>query len=163
MHIRTDKFIITEPNITDVVSLTNLYRDKMVMKYIPNSQNQWSVLAVENKIAQFKLPDIGIHVVKTLNNIFIGEASIFNYSADNSFEIGFIVNKQYWGQGFGKEICKALLDYCINNIKAKKVFARMYKDNLASQKVCLANGMKPLEQTQEDKTKNRITYCYTAT
>ncbi|WP_409050322.1 GNAT family N-acetyltransferase [Sphingobacterium sp. 2149] len=54
--------------------------------------------------------------------------------------MGFIVDDFYWGKGYGTAaICNNLIKYCKNNLDAKIVYARMFSDNIASQKFCSNN------------------------
>ncbi|MEN5055866.1 GNAT family N-acetyltransferase [Sphingobacterium kitahiroshimense] len=142
MFIKTDKFIIRRPKKSDNKKLLSLYQKKEVMKFIPNSDIDWDVEKVENKITKFQFESIGINLIEPLNGDFIGEASIFLFAEDeNAYEIGFIVDDMYWGNGYGTSICNALIKYCKNNLNAKKVYARMFSDNIASQRVCSNNNM----------------------
>lgn len=89
---------------------------------------------------------------------FIGEASIFMFTEDvNAYEIGFIIDDCFWGKGYGTLICKALINYCKNILNARIVYARMYSDNIASQKVCSKNGMTLLDIKSIDANQKRYT------
>lgn len=158
MFIKTDKFIIRKPEKSDYSKLLSLYQKKEVMKFIPNSDIDWDLEKVENKIAKFQFESIGINLIESLNGDFIGEASIFLFSEDeNAYEIGFIVDDFYWGRGYGTAICKDLIKYCKNNLYARIVYARMFSDNIASQKVCSNNEMKLIDIIAIDDNRKRCT------
>lgn len=160
MFIKNSLFTISPSTKEDIISLRNLYNNAEVMKYIPNSSQIWEVESVAEKISKFQKDSIGIHIVKTLNNNFLGEASIFNYPKLNCYEIGFIIDQKFWGKGFGTLICSELIDYCINHLHAAKVFARMYSNNVASQKVCIKSGMKLFNPSEEDLLYDRLTFSF---
>lgn len=162
MFIKTEKFIIRRPNKSDYKKLLKLYQKKEVMKFIPNSDIDWDLEKVVNKIAKFQLDLIGINVIETINGEFIGEASIFLFGeVENAYEIGFIVDEIYWGKGYGTSICNALVKYCKNNLRARIVYARMFSDNIASQKVCSNNEMELIETISINAYSKRCTMAIT--
>lgn len=50
-------------------------------------------------------------------------------------ELGFMLCKSEWGNGYATEVSKALLDYAFNTLDEKKVIASSDSDNPASIKV----------------------------
>jgi ribosomal-protein-alanine N-acetyltransferase len=113
------------------------------MKYIPGSNTHWDVEKIKDKISQFNTkPNLGIHIIEDNRGNFIGEASIFTYMGyPNTYEIGFILDNQYWRKGLGTKVCQYLIDHCKKNLHATAVYARMYEVNIASTKACLKCGM----------------------
>lgn len=160
MFIENSLFKISPPTKEDLISIRDLYTNLLVMKFIPNSSQIWNIQSVEAKIKKFQNDTIGIHVVKTHENEFIGEASIFSSTQADVYEIGFILHNSFWGKGFGTVICLMLIKYCINFLNARKVIARMYKENIASQKVCLNSGMHLCPASTEDIRLSRLTYVF---
>lgn len=158
MVINTEHFIIIPPSEEDFKHLEELYNDPAVMQYIPNSLQYWDARHIKEKVLKYQDGNIGIHIVKSHDNEIIGEASIFHFNAPESYEIGFIIHKNYWGQGLGTLICSSLINYCLESLKAKNVMARIIKNNIVSQKVCIKSGMTLLDETFEDKKLNRLTF-----
>jgi RimJ/RimL family protein N-acetyltransferase len=56
----------------------------------------------------------------------------FEHFTPNSYEIGFVVAKEVWGNGYATEIGKAQIDYALNVFNAKNVYALVSSDNTAS-------------------------------
>ncbi len=49
-----------------------------------------------------------------------------------SAELGFLIAKDLWGQGFCKEACQGILSYCSKHFGITTVFARTSPDNIPS-------------------------------
>lgn len=73
------------------------------------------------------------------NDVHIGEvfASISGEEAD----IGWIINKNYWGKGYATEAAKLFMDYLSNEFGIKKFAAYCDARNYASQKVMEQIGL----------------------
>ncbi len=77
-------------------------------------------------------------------NVAIG---IVDYSVDINhekggiFEIGYFIKPEYWGQGLGTEMGKALIDYLFSNFNIHKVIASCNSNNRNSENIMLKLGM----------------------
>ena len=72
----------------------------------------------------------------------IGDISIVSMDEDDSScEIGYILGKNYWGQGMMTEALKAVLDFCFTQAGFQKVRARYASLNPASGRVMGKAGM----------------------
>ena len=72
----------------------------------------------------------------------IGDISIVAMNEnDSSCEIGYILGKNYWGQGMMTEALKAVLDFCFTQAGFQKVRARYASLNPASGRVMEKVGM----------------------
>ena len=57
-------------------------------------------------------------------------------------EVGYVLDKKYWGKGFATESVKKLIDYGLNHIKLKNIYACCHIDNGSSKNVIKKCGMK---------------------
>lgn len=73
------------------------------------------------------------------NDIHIGAVSV--YFENDSGELGWIINKNYWRRGFAYEAAKALIDYIKTEIKISHFLAHCDTENIASYKVMEKLGM----------------------
>ena len=69
----------------------------------------------------------------------IGAVSI--YFENEVGELGWIVNKKYWRNGFANEAAKALVDYFVDNMGTTHFIAHCDTENIASYKVMEKIGM----------------------
>lgn len=57
-----------------------------------------------------------------------------------------MIDHKYWGNGFGIEICKTLIDYGFTTLGLQRMIAGMYKANTASAAVSKKSGMQLIKE-----------------
>ena len=72
-------------------------------------------------------------VVRKTDGKLIGDGILFHIG--NWPEIGWLVDKKYWRQGYGGEIGRALLKYGFETVKLHRIIAACHADNHASRKL----------------------------
>lgn len=86
-----------------------------------------------------------------LGEVHIGAASAYLSDDRTSAELGWIIDKKYWGQGYGYEAAKKVVDFCRNELNVQKVIAHCDTENTGSyrimeklgmQRVCINEGRK---------------------
>jgi len=60
-------------------------------------------------------------------------------------ELGYVLNKEYWGQGLMPEAVKAVIDYCFTELKLDFLICAHFKRNHQSQRVIEKCGFKFLK------------------
>ena len=63
------------------------------------------------------------------------------YFENDAGELGWIIHKNYWGNGFAYEAAKALVWYMKNKVEVKHFLAHCDTENIASYKVMEKLGM----------------------
>ena len=71
----------------------------------------------------------------------------------DEFEIGFMVNREYWGKGYAYEVCKSLSHQALTKNYINKIIANVSLQNLASKSVLLK-----CKYTLVKKDENTLTY-----
>lgn len=80
---------------------------------------------------------------------FIGQAGLFHLGFDetqNEFEIAYRLLPEYWGNGYGTELAKALVNWGFTHLEVKKLVAVTHPDNIASQQVLKKTGFMPVDK-----------------
>ena len=72
---------------------------------------------------------------KVIGNIYLGKREF------NSKELGYVLNKDYQGKGYGSEASKAVIKYAFSN-GIHRIYAECAPQNIASWKVMEKIGMK---------------------
>lgn len=76
----------------------------------------------------------------------IGSISLINESVINkhlnNFELGYVLNENYWNKGYMSEAVKEIIRYAFNDLKANKIVTGHSDDNLVSKKIILNNNFK---------------------
>ncbi len=75
-----------------------------------------------------------------LDGVHIGGISI--YLEGDSGELGWIMNKKYWGNGYIPEAAAAFRDYAINSLGVRHLIAHCDAENVGSYRVMEKIGMK---------------------
>lgn len=64
------------------------------------------------------------------------------YKNEQVLEIGYLLRKEFWGNGYATEAAKACKEYAFQTLKVNEVFSIIRDTNIASQQVAIRNGMK---------------------
>ncbi len=99
-----------------------------------------------------------------LNGIHIGAVSLY---LDNKIgELGWIIDKRYWKQGYATEAAKALMEYAIAKLHIKHFIAHCDSENIGSYKVMESLGMTLKERSSgrknraSDEVREELMYEY---
>lgn len=68
-----------------------------------------------------------------------------------NIEIGYWLSEEYWGQGIVSEALIFMVDYCFNNFEINRLWAAVFSNNKASERVLVKSGF-----TKEAVLKNAI-------
>lgn len=74
-----------------------------------------------------------------LDNQHIGE--VFAYLSEKEADIGWLIDKQYWGNGYATQAAKLLVEFLEKNLQIKEIVAYCDARNIPSQKVMEHIGM----------------------
>lgn len=100
-----------------------------------------------------------------LNNIHIGGISLY-IDDNNTGELGWIINKKYWKQGYATEAARALMEYSIKELRIKHFIAHCDSENVGSYSVMESLGMILKKKTlgrknrASDETRVELEYEY---
>lgn len=83
-------------------------------------------------------------IVKKWDNKFVGTVALVK-DANNDDEIGYRFLENYWGLGYGSEICAGLISYC-KQLGLKKITAYIIDENRASVKIIEKNNFSILKK-----------------
>lgn len=79
-------------------------------------------------------------VVRKADNRLIGEGILLHIPEKP--EVGWLVDKNFWRQGYGEEIGRALIGYCFGTLNLRRVIAACHSENHASYKLMEKIGMR---------------------
>lgn len=168
--IQTPRLTIRKSEISDqdVDLFLNLWNNPEVMKFVgfPRGLNITrekitDIIKTEDK-SEF---DCKLIVVEKETNTAIGECKLGNPDKEGISETDVKLLPEYWGQGYGTEIKKALVDYLFNNTNCSAVMGSPNKLNLASQKMQEAVGGKRVAEDvyvfpEKMKSFTQDVHCY---
>lgn len=103
----TERLKIRKFTNDDLMKLYNLLSDEDVMKFIEAPFSWEKTANFLNSVALIDPPLI--YAVEDFSKNFIGYVIFHEYNKD-SFELGWILNKRYWGKGYANELTKAFIN-----------------------------------------------------
>lgn len=109
MYIETKHCIIRRFEEEDKEALYEVLSDAEVMKYI---EPPFTLLQTEAFIKEAGMGERPlVYALEYKENIRVIGHVIFHAYEEKCFEIGWIINKQYWGKGIASEVTAALITY----------------------------------------------------
>lgn len=150
VKLETERLILREIVLTDAEAMFKLDSNPNVHAYLGNNPIKSideAIAYIENLQNQYIQNGTGrFAVVLKKTNEFIGWAGIkFLTEPENNhvnvYEIGYRLQEEYWGKGYGSEAAKAWLDYGFSAMKIEKMYASVNKENKASKRILEKIGM----------------------
>lgn len=136
MRIETERLILRKYNMDDLQDLFEYLSDEKVVEYEPykpmnieevKDELEWRISTDEMIAVELK----DNH--KMIGNVYLGKRDF------NTLEIGYVFNKSYWGNGYAKESCKAVIDNAFTE-GVHRIFAECDPNNPNSWRLLEALG-----------------------
>ena len=146
----------------DIEQMALLNSDKEVMEFFPflPSRSQ-TVDFIRRMQHQFSEEGFCYYPIDDLEtNSFIGFIGLSMQHFESDFtpciDIGWRINKNYWGKGLATEGALACINYAKNNLELKRVFSMASKTNTKSIKVMEKIGMSYIKEFDHPKLTDSI-------
>lgn len=144
IEIKTKHLFMRHLKQDDLDYLTELNSDPDVRKFFPDfiqdrEQTKTRLNQLISYFTEKNLPSFIIFSVDT--HEFMGRCG-FGSIETGEIEVGYLLHKKFWGQGFASEALTALLAWAKENIDAEYIIAFAPVDHIASQRVMQKCGMK---------------------
>ena len=139
--IQTERMILRPINKNDAKDIFEWVSDPVVNKYMPYSLyenigqvEEWieSLVEEENNFV-FELKD---------TKKVIGSGSITFEPSRNAYELGYNLNRNYWGNGYASEASKAMIKWAYATLGARDFCSNHATANMASGNVIKKCGFK---------------------
>lgn len=151
--IRTNRLILRPLNIKDIETVHIYSSDKentRYMLYLPNSTKEETEQFLSKVTHEWEKDEPQYYEFAViLDEKQIGAVSVYLNEQRTEGELGWIINKLYWGNGYATEAAMAIKDFAINKIKVHKLVAHCDQRNIASYTVMKKIGLK----LEDDTTK----------
>jgi RimJ/RimL family protein N-acetyltransferase len=140
--LKTKRLNLRTIKITDAVEYSKWLNDDEVIKYL-GSQDKPS-LVEEKKIIREKLKlNDKLNLTIVLNNKPIGFSNLKFFPADSAVKIGLTIgDKSKWGNGFGPEVLKFIIDWLFVKKKFNRIQLEVFEDNKKAYKIYKKLGFK---------------------
>jgi ribosomal-protein-alanine N-acetyltransferase len=141
----TKSLILRPLQETDAETLHCIYQTEGVLQYFPNP-----IAPPIEKVGRFiknQLAHWEKHGYGNWGVVLEGEAEIIGWAGLqflpelNETEVGFLLDRPFWGRGYATEAAKASLQFGFNPIQLDHIIALVHPENMASQRVITKCGM----------------------
>lgn len=160
MIFETKRLIVRKLEMSDLPSFHKMESNPNVLKYAIGKVK--SLLEDEKELQElinkYNKPnnDFWIYVIELkVDKQFVGTVALVKDEVDD--EIGYRFLEEYWGLGFGSEICEALIQYA-KKIHLPKLVGYVVDENIASMKILEKSGFKRMKSFINDE--NQIEFKY---
>ncbi|WP_162164022.1 GNAT family N-acetyltransferase [Acholeplasma hippikon] len=154
-------YMLRDIEVSDAKDMFEYGSDMDVVKFL-----SWGPYVDESEavasIKKFFLsrPDrglpVGYAIIDLEKNKMIGTIDIHTKVSDGVYEIGYALNKHYWGKGIMTEALRKLLEVSFWYHSFDKIVIGHAVDNVASEQVIKKNGF-IFEKTDYERAYNRFT------
>ena len=152
--IKTERLLVTDFDVVDARDYARLYLDEDLNKWwgydyredLGDSAPTPEYFFGFQKALKEKKEEYSLAVKE--NGKFVGELVLHNFDYYGGVEMGFRFFKECHGKGYAIESASALKEYCFNNLGAKKLKSRCYKENLPSAKLIKRLGLNKANENQ---------------
>lgn len=162
--IETERLIIREYSMDDVLELSVILSDQMTMNFwpVPFTLQQTENWVYDNIERYSKLGFGRWGVILKDNGMLIGDCGIMIKEIDGKEEndLGYILHFPYWQRGFAAEAANACKEYAFISLGIKRLCANMPYNHEASRKVAEKIGMKKEKDFYNSRNRNILTYLY---
>jgi [ribosomal protein S5]-alanine N-acetyltransferase len=150
----TERTLLRRLSARDLDALSAIYADAEVRRYFPDGPLDREQTGAE--IAWFvrarrRYPDYGLWaIIERESGALIGRAGLLRWTIDGrrEIEIAYLLAKQYWRRGLGREIASALVRHGFDRLQLLRLIALIHPDNVASIRTAETAGL-AFERTVE--------------
>ena len=169
--IETERLVLRRPRLSDAAALHAVYGDPEVMKFIgdgktmtPAKTKAW----IEKALARWKADGFGHFVIEKDRKV-IGRAGFLVWDPDEwktgtlaelgshaAVELGWMLAREHWGNGYATEAASALRDYAFRDLKLERLISLITHGNDASVKVAERLGARYVRDVGRGDWKVRL-------
>ena len=137
----THSFAIDLENTRYMLRLPNETIDE-TKSFLEGAENEWKKT----------VPEFYEYAI-LLDGIHIGAVSAYPDEERRTAELGWILDKKYWGKGYGYEAARQVVEFCKNELGIHQFIAHCDSENIASYRIMEKLGMR--RACVNERRKNR--------
>lgn len=169
--IETERLVLRRPRLSDAAALHAAYGDPEVMRFIgdgktmtPAKTKAW----IETALARWKADGFGHFVIEKDRKV-VGRAGFLVWDPDEwktgtlaelgdhaAVELGWLLAREHWGNGYATEAAGALRDYAFRDLKLERLISLIMHGNDASVKVAERLGARYVRDVGRGDWKVRL-------
>ncbi len=126
-ELSTERLLLRALDPKDIDAYAAMYADAEVMQFLENGQPQtraaaWRSMAVH--LGHWALRGYGQWaLVERVSGTFVGRAGLWHPEGWPGLEVGWVLRREFWGQGFASEAADAALAFAFDTVDARRVIS----------------------------------------
>lgn len=140
----TDRLTLRMLRESDFDAYAEMCADPEVMRYIGDGQPLARPMAWRNLamiVGHWALRGYGLWAAEERSSgIFVGRIGFWNPDGWPGFELGWMLRRPFWGQGYATEGARMALQYAFTQLPQPQVLSVIHPDNAASIRVAQRLG-----------------------
>lgn len=149
--LETKRLVLREMTLDDLDFMAEMTADPEVMRFYPARLTRAEAReSIEKNLARYREFGHGLWLVlRNDDGRPIGRCGLVRQIVDGQpeDEIGYMLHRHFWRQGYAIEAASGVRDYAINTLGKRRLISLIRPINIPSQRTALANGMKPEKVT----------------
>jgi [ribosomal protein S5]-alanine N-acetyltransferase len=145
MELRTVRLVHREFRLDDEVAVHRYGSDEEVTRYLtwgPNSLADTTAYLTKVVREAARVPRTSFTLaVATLEGELIGVANLATTGTESTAELGYVLARDQWGQGYAIEVARRLIVFGFDELGLRRITATCHPDNFASSRVLEKAGM----------------------
>jgi len=155
--LETERLTLRRLLPDDLEDLSTLYSDPQVIRYIPDAPRKLE--ETREELEWFlnghpRHPELGLWAtIHKPTGAFIGRCGLLPWTIDGQeeVEVAYLFARDYWGQGLGTEVARALVAYGFEQLGLSRLISLVEPENQASMRVAEKAGMAFEKAGRDDK------------
>ena len=139
IFLKTERFILRYITQEDFEELKAILQDKDVMyaweyDFSDDDVQNW----IDKNLELYKKYNLGYFLmVENTSGKILGQSALTPdiINEYTYYEIGYILKKEYWHNGFATEAANALKNYAFNTLNLNEIIFEIRPDNISSRKI----------------------------
>jgi [ribosomal protein S5]-alanine N-acetyltransferase len=166
-HLETERLLLRPPEAADVAAMLPLIGEYGVAKNlsrVPHPYREEQALEFLARVSEQRAAgtDYNFAIMRKVDGDYMGGCGV--HLRDGAFEIGYWLGMPYWRQGYATEAARGLAAFAFRDLKATRLIAGWFHDNLASGHVLEKVGFVPDGAEQRDcLARGHAVYCHMVT
>src|SRR5213592_3324571 len=137
--LQTDRLTLRMLRESDLDDYAEMCADPEVMRYVGDGQTLVRQMAWRNlaqMVGHWSLRGYGLWAAEERSSgVLVGRIGFWNPEGWPGFELGWMLRKRYWGQGFATEGARAALRFAFTRLEQPEVISLIMPENAASIRV----------------------------
>lgn len=139
-ELHTERLHLRKMKVSDSSSLFKIWSDPDVTKFMnvssfTNENQAKEMITLLDDLSQDSKA-IRFSIIKIESNEIIGSCGFNSLDFENAkAEIGYDIDKSFWGRGYASEAICSLLDYAFSSLKMNRIEAKVEPENVNSIKL----------------------------